>query len=485
MLSLAHSRIIWKTAFLPLLDFLNLLLSCGILYFLRYELLSEWFEGQKLVYGAQYLAASLVVCGVVVFLFSTLGLYRILNRHSITSTILNINLAIWFTVLSVITYLYFNEYTRRNFAEGGFSISRFILGTIGFVAVALVLTGRAIFYWIEQIFYQFNWGKTEIILIGEQSGVILRDLFGRRDVAKVHTFAELNMDNFGVVTRLIENHQVSEVYLNTLKNFDFESELALLCERYKIRFVFTPQGYGILQAFRVRPILIRGEYLFEMYYSNLEGWQVVIKRLFDIVIAAAFLMVFGWLYVLIAIMIKLDSKGTIFYASERVGADGKIFKMYKFRRFKQEYCTSESDPKAKSALEFEKELIRQQGQKANRGALYKIKDDPRMTRVGRILEKTSLDELPQFFNVLNGTLSLVGPRAHQPREVKKYAKHQYKVLNIKPGITGYAQVKGRSDLPFEKEAELDTWYVEHWNFMLDLWILLKTPFVIFFKKHQS
>ena len=141
-------------------------------------------------------------------------------------------------------------------------------------------------------------------------------------------------------------------------------------------------------------------------------------------------------------------------------------------------CTSELDPKAKKALEYEQELIKKGGKAADRGALYKIKDDPRMTQVGKFLEQTSLDELPQFFNVIIGNLSLVGPRAHQPREVKKYTKSQYKVLNIKPGITGFAQINGRSDLSFDQEVEYDTWYVENWNFWLDIIILIKTPLII-------
>ncbi|NJL97059.1 sugar transferase [Candidatus Gracilibacteria bacterium] len=117
--------------------------------------------------------------------------------------------------------------------------------------------------------------------------------------------------------------------------------------------------------------------------------------------------------------------------------------------------------------------------------MYKLADDPRMTRVGKFLEKTSLDELPQFFNVMKGDMSIVGPRPHQPREVKKYRDEHFKVLNIKPGITGMAQVNGRSDLTFEKEVFYDKYYVEHWSFWLDLWIIVKTPFVILFKRQKS
>ena len=106
--------------------------------------------------------------------------------------------------------------------------------------------------------------------------------------------------------------------------------------------------------------------------------------------------------------------------------------------------------------------------------MYKIVNDPRNTRVGDFLERTSLDDLPQIFNVLEGEMSLVGPRPHQPREVRKYAKHHFEVLNAKPGLTGMAQVNGRSNLDFEEEVKLDRYYIENWTLLLDIKILLKT-----------
>ena len=116
------------------------------------------------------------------------------------------------------------------------------------------------------------------------------------------------------------------------------------------------------------------------------------------------------------------------------------------------------------------------------GPLFKIKDDPRITRVGKFMRKWSIDELPQFWNVLKGNISLVGPRPHEPHEVDKYEKHHKKLLNIKPGITGMAQVSGRSDLEFEEEVKLDTFYIENWSPWLDLVILIKTPLVVLLRK---
>ena len=119
------------------------------------------------------------------------------------------------------------------------------------------------------------------------------------------------------------------------------------------------------------------------------------------------------------------------------------------------------------------------------GPLFKIRNDPRITRIGRFIRKTSLDELPQFYNVLKGEMSLIGPRPHEPEEVAKYERWQKKLLTIKPGVTGLAQISGRSELKFFDEAKLDIYYIENWSPVLDLQILLKTPLVVLIGRTAS
>jgi lipopolysaccharide/colanic/teichoic acid biosynthesis glycosyltransferase len=136
--------------------------------------------------------------------------------------------------------------------------------------------------------------------------------------------------------------------------------------------------------------------------------------------------------------------------------------------------------KQKAALKIEQELIKEKSIKE--GPVYKIADDPRVTPVGHFIRRWSIDELPQFINVFKGDMSLVGPRPHQPREVANYLPHHRRVLAIKPGITGLAQISGRSDLDFEDEVRLDAWYIENWSPALDLYILIKTPMAVINKK---
>ena len=138
-----------------------------------------------------------------------------------------------------------------------------------------------------------------------------------------------------------------------------------------------------------------------------------------------------------------------------------MFKLYKFRSM------------IEGAHDLKKDLLKYNERKDG-GPLFKMRNDPRVTRVGRVLRKTRIDEFPQLFNVLKGEMSLVGPRPHEPEEVAQYEKHHKKLLAIKPGMTGMAQIYGSSDLPFEQETKLDTYYIENWSLFLDIKILLRT-----------
>jgi lipopolysaccharide/colanic/teichoic acid biosynthesis glycosyltransferase len=185
-------------------------------------------------------------------------------------------------------------------------------------------------------------------------------------------------------------------------------------------------------------------------------------------------------FLLFFLLVKFSSPGPIIYRNERLGEDGKIFDAWKFRTMRSDYSIGKQFARSEEALRFEEQLIRERGIK--QGPVYKIANDPRVTPIGRWLRRASFDELPQLINVLRGQMSLVGPRPHQPREVEKYAAAARQVLNIKPGITGLAQISGRSDLSHEEEVRLDTYYIENWSPWLDLYILLKTPFVVISKK---
>lgn len=201
----------------------------------------------------------------------------------------------------------------------------------------------------------------------------------------------------------------------------------------------------------------------------------ITKRIFDIILSLLLLIVFSPLIVLIALLIKIDSSGPIFADTPaRVGDNGKLFRMYKFRSMvKNAYDLLMTDPKYQKLFEEYKK------------SGYKLKNDPRITRIGTFLRKYSLDEIPQFINVLNGDMSIVGPRAYYPDELrdqqKKYPHTQQAVktmLSVKPGITGVWQVSGRSEINFDKRIQMDADYAIKRSILYDILLILKTPFAM-------
>ena len=202
------------------------------------------------------------------------------------------------------------------------------------------------------------------------------------------------------------------------------------------------------------------------------------KRISDLFLAIFFSVLFSVPILLIALLIKMTSKGSVLYWSDRIGRNNVIFKMPKFRSMKVD-C----DPCVHKT--YVTKLIKGENDSINKGTceqpVYKINDDSRITWFGRFLRKSSIDELPQFYNVLKGDMSLVGPRQPIPYECEQYKRwHCRRVLEVKPGITGLWQVSGRSDLTFDEMALLDIYYIENWSPALDAKILLQTiPRVIF------
>lgn len=179
------------------------------------------------------------------------------------------------------------------------------------------------------------------------------------------------------------------------------------------------------------------------------------KRVMDIILSILGLIISLPLFVIIAIIVKLDSKGPVIYTDNRIGKNGKKFKIYKFRTMHDEI-----------------ELKLHQKEEWNEK--FKLRNDPRITTIGKILRKTSLDELPQLINILKGDLSVVGPRPVIDKELEKYKENKEKFLSVKPGLTGYWQVNGRSNTTYQQRMQMELYYVENMCFTLDLKILFKT-----------
>ncbi|MCD2347502.1 sugar transferase [Clostridium guangxiense] len=192
------------------------------------------------------------------------------------------------------------------------------------------------------------------------------------------------------------------------------------------------------------------------------------KRSMDIIFSALGIIFMSPVMIFTIIAIKLDSKGSAIFSQKRIGKGGQVFKMYKFRSM---------------VVDAEDLLYKLKSKNEMSGPMFKMKEDPRITGVGRFIRKTSIDELPQLFNVLKGEMSLVGPRPNLPREVVKFNDWQKQKLLVKPGLTCYWQVMGRSDIGFEEWMKLDIKYIKERNTLLDLKLIFKTFFVLFGDEH--
>lgn len=362
-----------------------------------------------------------------------------------------------------------------------FSPSRLIFFYAWVLMIALLATERVLTRWLRARLWTRGVGIDRVLVIGSGPAAqrIMQYLYnnpqaGYRVVGYVDV--EPPADELALATEwrvvhppflgllndvavIVRAHQVDEI-IAALPPAYHEQLLELIeqCRELDVGFSLVPDLFE-LSLGQVQISEVAGLPLISISENQIRGWNYGIKRAMDIVIAITVLTLAAPLMLLIAIAIKLDSPGPVFFRQVRVGKGGKPFVLYKFR--------SMVDGAERQQAALRKAY--------GRGPLlFKLRDDPRVTRVGRILRRTSLDELPQFFNVLKGEMSVVGPRPPVPEEVAAYEDWHLQRLMVTPGLTGLWQVNGRSDLSFDEMVRLDLYYAEHWSLWLDLKLILRT-----------
>lgn len=284
---------------------------------------------------------------------------------------------------------------------------------------------------------------------------------------KIHRIQSFNKALSRITNRHVDLVIQTEV-LDDEKNYQLTSAVESIHARYKL-IPSNSSLYGV----KTTTDLFFGVPSLDVHITPLVGWSTVLKRIFDISLSLIALVVFTIPMLLISVLVKLsDFSGPILYKHQRVTRFGKPFYIWKFRSMYQKYSSG-----AKSDIQIFKEMGREdliQEWASNQ----KIKKDPRVTPFGRFLRRTSLDELPQLINVLQGKLSLIGPRAITKDELSKYKSSRYKFLSVKPGLSGLWQVSGRGDLSYEDRVKLDVYYIQNWSLWLDIKILFKTLAVV-------
>jgi len=460
------SELIFSALLVPV-DFLMFLLAGMAAYFLRVSpIVAKW---RPVLFTLnlpleRYFILILAVSFLGILIFAISGLYNISAQKRLFKEFFQIVVAISATILAIILYVFFSR---------GLFESRFIVLVAWIFAIIFISLGRFFVKKLQRYMVgKYDVGVHNIVVIGEDkmSRKITKEINRHPDLGYriIKHFYELKS---GEIKNFINKGQpeIDEVIIAS-PNYERNDILEILdfCEEQRIGFKFVPNLFQT-HITNMEMNTFDGVPLIEIKRTPLDGWGRILKRWVDVFASIIGLIILSPFFLIIAIIIKLHSKGPVFVHLPRVSGNHE-FRLLKFRSM------IAHDPDG-SAASLKASLVT--FNKRTDGPLFKIKNDPRVTKVGRILRKTRIDELPQLINVFKGEMSLVGPRPHQPDEIEQYEKHHKKVLLIKPGMTGMAQISGSSDLPFEEEVKLDTYYIENWTPLKDIYILLKTIIVLF------
>lgn len=439
---------------------------------------------------APYGALLFFVIGIRLLCFRYCDLYRLRGEFSFVDDGIRIfkATAIGSLLIVAAAFLY-----RGGFEFRAFSYARGVF-LVDFVFVLLSVGLIRLFIRSVQTFArsrQINLIPTLVVGRGHEASLFIREMrerpalgyrvIGVIDTQTVETNLADSYEGVPVVGSLqglpdaIRDSGANEVIIaDPQVNGDALFEVMMRCGRRRgVEFRIAPSLFNCLprkteiDQIGVLPMI-------RLFREPLSSGARILKRTSDLVISALAITLLAPLWLLIALLIKLDSRGPIFYTQERVGMDGRLFLLYKFR-------TMKAGADSELHREYQRAFIAGRAE-ANLGdeqkPTYKLFADPRITRVGKLLRKISVDEVPQLWNVLLGDMSVVGPRPPIPYEVEAYELWHRKRLDMKPGLTGLWQVSGRNRLPFEEMVRLDLFYIENWSLLLDLKIILRTSFVI-------
>ena len=456
----------------PWVDAILIFVAFAVAYWVRYEL--QWIRQVETVFHVPltvYIPYILLLTSILLTAYWLEGAYRQEKGR------------LWFdefyivargTLIGVAAMMVIVFVAKRGF------YSRLIFLYAGLLILVLLGTERGLERRVTAHRRRRGLGVNRMLIVGagETARSIMRTVVARPDlgyqiVGFVDDDQEKSQTDIGrypalgttaALPELVASYDVDEVII-TLPWMSHRKIVQIVhqCQRDNIQVRIVPDLFQMSLS-KVVVEHLDGIPLLGVREPTLRDWQVLFKRAADVVATILGLVLLSPLLLLIAAAIRLGSKGPIIFKQTRVGKNGRPFVCHKFRSM----CVN-----AEAQI---RQLLRHN---EATGPIFKMRDDPRATRVGRFLRRTSLDELPQLWNVLKGEMSLIGPRPPLPSEVREYAPWHLRRLEVSPGITGLWQVSGRSDLTFDEMVLLDVYYIENWSPFLDLRILLKTiPTVI-------
>lgn len=372
---------------------------------------------------------------------------------------------------TAVMFLMFIFFFSRNLFD-----SRFIILAGWIFSIIFIIIGRSVVRFIQRRLYLVDIGVHRVVIIGSsdlsrevEDTLEHRPKIGYRVVGRFKDFDAKTEADLAAAARagrydeiLVSGGHLDSKQLERLNDFSYVNHVTL---KYVADIFDFPISNFQISTISGLPIV-------ELKKTSLDGWGRIYKRIFDLVISTILIVILSPVFLVVALAVKLTSRGPVFFSYQRIGQYGRPFRYFKFRSMIKDAHKYRFDPK----------FIKRQVDLRKGSPMMKFKDDPRVTPVGKLLRRYSLDELPELFNVFIGKMSLVGPRPHEVQEVEKYKNFHRRVLAIKPGITGMGQVSGRSDLDFDEEVRLDIWYMENWSMKLDVLMLLRTPFAVLKKR---
>jgi len=442
------------------IDLIIITLIYYISYVSRYNTLSSFVTNANYPHIKEYIFIYIVWLTVILTYFKKENLYATDRGLTIPKEVRKVVASIIHATILISAVIFFAQY--KFFSRVVF-INNFIISSIALSGwrIAKRLALRKL---ISEGFHNVN---VLIIGAGSISRAVISEakrnrqlgfnIVGFLDDKKTGDIESLpvmgTLDSF---TTIVKKHFIDEIIITIPSERRIVSDLIQKAKKMRIGLRIIPENFD--EPSSVLNVSHIGDIPLLTYKERVRHpAELALKRLFDCVISLISLILLFPLFVIIATIIKLDSHGSIFYIQKRIGLKGRSFNFYKFRSMRK---NADDD---KAALMDKNEM--------SDGIMFKIKKDPRVTQIGRLLRKYSLDELPQLMNVLKGDMSLIGPRPPLSDEVNKYTADQMQRLSIRPGMTGLSQVKGRSNLAFKKWVKWDLWYIDNWSFWLDMRIL--------------
>jgi exopolysaccharide biosynthesis polyprenyl glycosylphosphotransferase len=450
-------------------DFIALLIAFVVAYILRVTLDSRTLVNE--ISSVDYLKTWLYLLPIWLIIFGFLGLYRRSVYDYRWKEIVHLAIGSVLGVMTVITFDFISDdpiFPARLVPVYGL--------VVGFL---LLVLGRTILRATRMFMWRTGFGVSNVLVIGSGDS-LLSFIHGLERPSKTgyrvvgvatkdelpNKLKHLQIDSYHDALGILN---CMNVHIIVVTGVDDDSRIAnealAAAQSNHIAYKYIPSQAGMLSN-NIDVELFQGLPVVSVHQTALTGWGRILKRLFDIAASGIAIVLLSPIFLLIAIIIRLNNWGPAIFKQHRLSRFNTTINIYKFRTVKME--TNGLLPEEAFAKLDKPELAKKYRENGDF-----LKNDPRMTSFGRFLRKTSLDELPQLFNVFKGDISLVGPRALVPKELQNYA-YKDLILSVKSGVTGLAQISGRKSISFEERRALDLYYVQNWSFWLDIKILFRT-----------